>query len=952
MRACSFSERLIGHSTEIDQMLHTLGLRSADELIDKTVPSHIRLQRPLRLPEPLCESEYLAHIWEVASKNKLYKTYIGLGYYNTYTPSVILRNIFENPSWYTSYTPYQAEISQGRLEALLNFQTMVMELTAMPIANASLLDEATAAAEAMMMFYNCRSAKQVENNADTFFVDEGVFPQTYDVLLTRAEPFGIKIIKGKFDDIAFDERFFGSLVQYPNAYGEIYSYRSFIEKAHAQEVQVAVAADILSLVLLIPLGQWGADVVLGSTQRFGVPMGYGGPHAAYFATAEKYKRFIPGRIIGVSVDSQGRAALRMALQTREQHIKRERATSNICTAQALLAIMAGMYAVYHGPEGLKSIARQVHFATATLAQAITQIGYKILNHSFFDTLTIQLPGELRSSELKPIAEERQINIRYINEYTVSLSLDETTTLDDINQIVELFAVANFKRILPLQAISETMTIPVELLRTDAYMQQDVFQRYHTETEMMRYIKKLERRDISLTHSMISLGSCTMKLNAATTMLPLSWPEWANIHPFVPLDQVEGYHQMMHDLGEYLCEITGFPHISFQPNSGAAGEYTGLMVIRKYQQHIGQGHRRVVLIPSSAHGTNPASAAMAGMQVVVIKCDERGNIDVDDLRQKAAQHSENLSCIMITYPSTHGVFEEAVTEICRIVHQHGGQVYMDGANMNAQVGLTQPALIGADICHLNLHKTFGIPHGGGGPGAGPICVADHLVEFLPTHPLAAVGGRNGIHAVAASPWGSAYILQISYAYIRLLGSSGVVNASQMAILKANYLAARLSKKYKIVYTGKNNTVAHEFIVDCRDFKKMADVTEIDIAKRLMDFGYHAPTVSFPVAGTLMIEPTESESLAELEKFIEAMYCIYDEIEEIASGKFDRINNVLKNAPHTAEMIASDNWSFPYPRSKAAFPLPWVRENKFWPYASRINDAYGDRNLVCSCSGFSF
>ncbi|MCX7986338.1 MAG: aminomethyl-transferring glycine dehydrogenase [Bacteroidales bacterium] len=952
MKADIFSERLTGNTEEVSQMLQTLGFKSIDEMIEMTIPSHIRLQRKLRLPDPLSESEYLSHVWDIASKNKLYKTYIGLGYYNTYTPSVIQRNIFENSSWYTSYTPYQAEISQGRLEALLNFQTVIMELTGMPLANASLLDEATAAAEAMMMFYNCRTDKQIENKALSFFVDEGVFPQTFDVLLTRAEPFNIRIIKGRFNEFTFSSDFFGCLLQYPNSFGEIYNYKSFVDKAHENHVQVAVAADILSLVLLVPPGQWGADVVLGSTQRFGIPMGYGGPHAAYFAAAEQYKRFMPGRIIGVTIDSQNRPALRMALQTREQHIKRERATSNICTSQALLAIMAGMYAVYHGPHGLKKIALQIHSATHTLVSYLLQIGYRIINNTYFDTITIQLPDELRASELKEIAEERQINLRYIDQHLVAVSLDETTTLDDVNQLIELFAIANYKRILPVQAWNDTICIPEDLLRKDNFMQQEVFHRYHTETEMMRYIKKLERRDISLTHSMISLGSCTMKLNAATTMLPLSWPEWANIHPFVPLDQVEGYHQMMHDLGEYLCEITGFPHISFQPNSGAAGEYTGLMVIRKYLQQIGQGHRHVALIPASAHGTNPASAAMAGMQVVVVKCDEQGNIDLEDLKQKAEQHKDNLSCIMITYPSTHGVFEEAVTEVCDIVHQYGGQVYMDGANMNAQVGLTQPALIGADVCHLNLHKTFGIPHGGGGPGAGPICVADHLIEFLPTHPLAAVGGRNGIHAVAASPWGSAYILQIAYAYIRLLGSSGLVNASQIAILKANYLAARLKDKFKIVYTGSNNTVAHEFIVDCREFRKIADVSEIDIAKRLMDFGYHAPTVSFPVVGTLMIEPTESESLAELDRFVEALNCIYDEIMEIAEGKYDKKNNVLKNAPHTAEMIASDNWILPYSRYKAVFPLPWVRENKFWPYSARVNDAYGDRNLVCSCTGFNF
>jgi glycine dehydrogenase len=946
-----FSERLCGSTQEIDQMLAVLGVKSLDELIEKTVPSNIRMHKDLDIPEMLSEPEYLAHIQEIAKKNKLFKTFIGLGYYNTYTPSVIQRNIFENPSWYTSYTPYQAEISQGRLEALLNFQTMIMELTAMPIANASLLDEATAAAEAMLMFYNCRTAEQVENKANIFFVDENVFPQTYDVLITRSEPFNIQVVKGKYEELEFLPAMFGAFVQYPDLNGRINDYSNFIALAHQNNVQVAIAADILSLALLFPPGKWGADVVLGSTQRMGIPIGYGGPHAAYFATAEKYKRSIPGRIIGVSIDAYGKPALRMALQTREQHIKREKATSNICTSQALLATMAAMYAVYHGPEGLIKIAKHIHYAAYTLAHYLSELGYKITNHPFFDTLTIELPNDLTSPEVREIAEEKQINFRYIDKKHVAISFDETTTLDDINQIIEIFAIAVIIKYLPINAFIEEIHIDSQLLRSDNFMQQKVFNQYHTETEMMRYIKKLERRDISLTHSMIPLGSCTMKLNAATTFLPLAWPEFANIHPFVPLDQVEGYHQMMHDLGKYLCEISGFKNISFQPNSGAAGEYAGLMVIRKYQQTLGEGYRNIVLIPSSAHGTNPASAAMAGMHVVTVNCDTYGNVDVEDLKLKAEQYSNSLSCIMITYPSTHGVFEESITEISRIIHHYGGQVYMDGANMNAQVGLTQPALLGADVCHLNLHKTFGIPHGGGGPGAGPICVADHLIEFLPTHPLAPAGGRNGIHAVASSPWGSAYILQISYAYIKLLGAQGLTLASKVAILKANYLAARLKDKFPVLYTGKNGTVAHEFIVDCRDFKKSADISEIDIAKRLMDFGYHAPTVSFPVHGTLMIEPTESESLNELEKFISAMFCIHSEITEIIEGKCDKTNNVLKNAPHTAEIIASDSWNFPYSRAKAAFPLPWIHDNKFWPYVSRINDAYGDRNLVCSCSNFS-
>jgi glycine dehydrogenase len=944
----NFVRRHIGpREEEVGQMLRKIGVNTLDELIDKTVPASIRLAQPLNIPEGIEESEFLKHISEIARKNKIFKTYIGLGYYNTNTPSVIKRNIFENPSWYTSYTPYQAEISQGRLEALLNFQTMVSELTGMPIANASLLDEATAAAEAMIMFYNSRPPELVNKQCHVFFIDENVFPQTIDVLKTRSVPLGIELEIGKYSDFNLSGNVFGVLVQYPACDGTINDYSTFASEAHKNNIQVAVAADILSLAILKQPSEWGADAVVGSTQRFGVPMGYGGPHAAYFATTENYKRAIPGRIIGVTRDTSGKQAFRMALQTREQHIKRERATSNICTSQALLATLAGMYAVYHGSEGLSEIALKIHNFAGLLAEKLVAMNYYIVNTNFFDTLNIRLPIDITSDELKAIAEERQINLNYFDDKTVRVSIDESTNLEDLNNLLELFAIAVLKKYSKIEEYEAKTWFVSEFKRLGTFMQQPVFKNYRSETEMMRYIKKLERRDISLTHSMISLGSCTMKLNAATEMLPLSWPEFGSIHPFVPLDQVEGYHQMYHDLGKWLCEITGFSAISFQPNSGAAGEYAGLMVIRKFHEEIGEGHRNIVLVPSSAHGTNPASAAMAGLKVVVVDCDAEGNISVESLKSKVELHRADLSCIMITYPSTHGVFEDGVHEMADIVHACGGQVYMDGANMNAQVGLTSPGLIGADVCHLNLHKTFAIPHGGGGPGMGPICVAEHLVEFLPTHPLAAVGGDKGVPAISASPWGSALVTLISYAYIKMLGGAGLTEATKYAILNANYLAACLKDKYKVLFTGKQGTVAHEMILDCRNFKQSADITEIDIAKRLMDYGYHAPTVSFPVHGTLMIEPTESESLQELDKFVSALLNIHNEILEIIEGKADKADNVLKNAPHTADSVTSDNWQHKYEREKAAFPLPWIRDNKFWPFIGRTDDAFGDRNLVCTC-----
>ena len=943
-----FSDRHNGPGQEEQKlMLNTAGLSSLDELIDQTIPSAILMKNPLNLADGVSEYEYLRNIREIGSKNKLFRSYIGLGYYNTISLSVIQRNILENPAWYTSYTPYQAEISQGRLEALLNFQTMVTGLTGMELANASLLDEGTAAAEAMIMIYNLRSREAVKENRNKFFIDENVFPQTLSVMLTRALPLGIDIITGNYRNIGFDKQFFGCLLQYPDSDGRVNNYKAFVDEAHANGALVAVSADIMSLVMLTPPGEWGADVVTGSTQRFGIPPGYGGPHAAYFAAREQYKRSFPGRIIGVSVDRHGNPALRMALQTREQHIKREKATSNICTAQALLATMAGMYAVYHGNEGLKRIAERIHSSAVILRDKLALLGYRELNEVFYDTINIALPHGISSDIVRKTALEREINFRYPDENKVGISLDETVSVRDLNDILEVFAISVGKKYEPVRRIEPANLIPGEIRRTSGFLKEEVFGRYHSETEMMRYIKLLERKDISLAHSMISLGSCTMKLNAASEMMAFLWPEFSSVHPFVPLEQAEGYQQLFSELAGDLREITGFAEISFQPNSGASGEYTGLMVIRAYHESLGENHRDVVLIPASAHGTNPASAVMAGMQVVVVECDEKGNTDTGKLKELAEHYRDRLSAFMITYPSTHGVFEESIREMTEIVHQNGGQVYMDGANLNAQTGLTNPAMIGADVCHLNLHKTFAIPHGGGGPGMGPIGVAQHLVEFLPTHPLVETGGINGINAVSSAPYGSASILTISHAYIKMMGGEGLTYATRIAILNANYLAEKLNDYYPVLYRGKNGRVGHEMIIDCRQFRHDTGITELDIAKRLMDYGYHAPTVSFPVHGTLMIEPTESESLFELERFADAMRSIYGEIMEIREGKADKEDNVLRNAPHTAVEIASDKWGHPYSRMKAAYPRKWLEENKFWPAVARLDDAYGDRNLVCTC-----
>ncbi len=943
-----FTYRHIGpRKNDAALMLKKIGARTFEELIDQTIPSSIRMENPLELPEGISEYEYFNSLKEIASRNKLYRSFIGLGYYNTILPAVIQRNILENPAWYTSYTPYQAEISQGRLEALLNFQTMVMELTGMEIANASLLDEPTAASEAMIMMYNTRSRTMVREGVVKFFADENTFPQTLDLLTTHAEPLGIELVFGSFESISLDEGYFGALVQYPGADGRIIDYQEFVSGAHSKNILVGVAADLLSLAILVPPGDWGADVVIGSTQRFGIPMGYGGPHAAYFATRENFKRNIPGRIIGVSVDRHENPALRMALQTREQHIKRERATSNICTAQALLATMAGMYGAYHGPDGLKRIATEIHTATSLLANGLMELGFILDGKDYFDTLTIRLPEGLTSGKAREIALQYEVNFSYPDERTLRMSMDETVDLDDLNRILQIFALLAEEKFVPLTGISAQNSIDAVFRRDDDFMVQDIFNRYHSETELMRYIKKLERRDFSLAHSMISLGSCTMKLNAAIEMLALSWPEFGNLHPYIPIDQAEGYHQLFHELKSDLKTITGFDEVSLMPNSGASGEFTGLMVIRAWHRNRGEAHRNVVLIPASAHGTNPASAVMAGMEVVVVDCDEHGNIDLDCLRQSAENHKDKLAAFMITYPSTHGVFEEKVKEMIQVVHEFGGQVYMDGANMNAQVGLTNPALIGADVCHLNLHKTFAIPHGGGGPGMGPIAVANHLVEFLPTHKLAETGGINGIPAVSGAPWGSASILTISHAYIKLLGGPGLTEATRYAILNANYLAASLKDFFEVLYTGENGFVGHEMILDCRPFRQFGEISEADVAKRLMDYGFHAPTLSFPVHGTLMVEPTESESKEELDRFIEAMRSIYDEILEVRDGVAPTDNNVLKNAPHTVDESAGDKWEHPYAREKAAFPLRWIRENKLWPAVGRLDDVYGDRNLICSC-----
>ena len=948
MLSDKFVTRHIGpRENDLPAMLSTIGVNSLEELIERTVPKSIVLDKPLRLPEAMSEFEYLNYIKSLGKKNKMFRSFIGQGYYGVALLSVIIRNVLENPSWYTSYTPYQAEISQGRLEALLNFQTMIIELTGMEIANASLLDESTAAAEAMIMMFNARSRASVKAGANKFFVDDDVFPQTLDVIKTRSKPLGIELVTGKYTAASFNESFFGSFVQYPAASGQLCDYKSFTDLAHAAGALVGVAADLMSLALLIPPGEWGADIVVGSSQRMGLPMSFGGPHAGYFATKDELKRSMPGRIIGVSVDAQGNSALRMALQTREQHIKRERATSNICTAQALLAIMSGMYAQYHGPEGLRNIAKHIHNAACTISFNLKESGFRQLNSVFFDTLKIS-PGIGVSIEtIKKLALEAEMNFYYPDDDTVIISTDEITTIKEIDTIVNIFLIAAGKDPVKIDSFCHCEILEEKFLRKSSFLEGGAFTRYHSETEMMRYIKMLERKDFSLTHCMIPLGSCTMKLNPASSMFAMSWPEFGNIHPFVPADQAQGYYQIMDELGEALKEITGFSAISFQPNSGAAGEYTGLMIIRQYHLTKGEGNRNIVLIPSSAHGTNPASAAMAGMQIIVVECDEKGNISVADLKKKAEEHKDNLAGFMITYPSTHGVFEAAVTEMSDIIHANGGLVYMDGANMNAQVGLTNPGHIGADICHLNLHKTFAIPHGGGGPGMGPILTNDKLSEFLPSHHFVKTGGSHGITAVAGAPFGSGHILTISHAYIMMMGSYGLTQATKYAILNANYLAASLKKCFKTLYTGTEGFVAHEMILDCRNFKTEAGITEADIAKRLMDYGFHAPTLSFPVHGTLMVEPTESESLQELDKFISAMKSIWHEIEEIKSGKADKVDNVLHNSPHTVLVVTSNEWNHTYDRQKAAYPLNWVVENKFWPAVGRIDDGFGDRNLVCTC-----
>ncbi len=942
-----FVSRHIGpRNEEIEQMLRVIGVSSVDELINQTVPSTIRLEKPLSVCEGISEDKFLNRIRSYANKNKVYKTYIGMGYYNTHTPSVIIRNVLENPSWYTSYTPYQAEISQGRLEALLNFQTMVCELTAMAIANASLLDEASAAAEALIMMYNTRSRSQETQNVNKCLADSAIWPQTKAVLDTRATALGIELEYIPYENMDFNgSAHFGVILQYPDANGEIKDYRSFVDNIHSLGGKVAVATDLLALTLLTPPGEWGADIVFGSSQRFGVPMAYGGPHAAFFATREELKRNLPGRIIGISKDVNGKRALRMAMQTREQHIKREKATSNICTAQALLANMAGFFAIYHGAKGLIKIAKRIHDLTCRLSDALESMGLERTNKTFFDTLRFKLPVGYSSGDLRWQALQKSINLLYSGRYEFGISLDESTTYNDIVELVDLFASFTGKNV-PDITKPDYSGIKDALKRKSSFMEQEVFKNYRSETEMMRYIKRLERKDISLTHSMISLGSCTMKLNAASEMFPITWPGFAALHPFVPIDQAIGYQEMMKELRAYLAAITGFADVSLQPNSGAAGEYAGLMVIKAYHESRQEGHRNVALIPSSAHGTNPASAVMAGLQVVVVKCDERGNIDLNDLVDKAKQYSHNLSCLMVTYPSTHGVFETSIKEVCRIIHENGGQVYMDGANMNAQVGLTNPSIIGADVCHLNLHKTFAIPHGGGGPGVGPIGVAAHLVDFLPGHPVID-NRRPAIMAVSSAPWGSAGILPITFAYIKMMGGEGLTNATKIAILNANYIAAKLKEGYGILYTGENGRVAHELILECRHLKAASGISETDIAKRLMDYGFHAPTLSFPVYGTLMIEPTESESKAELDRFIEAMQQIYTEIKEVERGEADKSDNVLKNAPHPEYIITADDWNHSYGREKAAFPLSWVRGNKFWVPVARVDDAFGDRNLICSC-----
>ena len=927
-------------SKDVSIMLEKIGVSSVEQLISETIPKNIRLTKTLDLDTPLSEHEYLKHIQELSEHNQVCKTYIGLGYHETVTPPVIQRNIFENPGWYTAYTPYQAEIAQGRLEALLNYQTMICDLTGMSIANASLLDESTAAAEAMSLLFAVRSRTQKKNAIAKFFVDQNTLPQTLSLLETRSNPIGIELVVGDPKEFSIDASFFGALLQYPGKYGEIHDYSGFIENAASLEIKTVVAADLMSLVLLTPPGELGADVVVGTSQRFGIPLGYGGPHAAFFATKEEYKRNVPGRIIGVTKDLDNKRALRMALQTREQHIKRDRATSNICTSQVLLAVMAGMYGVYHGPEGLQFIAKRINELASILANSLEEIGLHQRNAQFFDTIVIDIPSEV----IQPIALKKSINLLYIDNNSVGISINEATTIDDIQELVDVFAEAISKESIRVSEKNISSTMAASLQRKSEFLTNDVFSIYRSETSLMRYIKQLERKDLSLNHSMIPLGSCTMKLNAAAEMLPLSSPRWNNIHPFVPVNQTQGYQFILKKLEEQLNEITGFAGTSLQPNSGAQGEYAGLMVIRAYHQSRNEGFRNICLIPASAHGTNPASAVMAGMKVVVVSTDKHGNIDLEDLQVKAKENGEHLAALMVTYPSTHGVFESSIQTITETIHQFGGQVYMDGANMNAQVGLTNPAIIGADVCHLNLHKTFAIPHGGGGPGVGPICVASHLVDFLPSNPIIQTGGKQSITAISSAPWGSAMICLISYGYIKMLGGKGLQMATELAILNANYIKSRLEEHYAVLYQGEKGKAAHELIIDCRAFKEKG-IEVVDIAKRLMDYGFHAPTVSFPVNGTMMIEPTESENLEEIDAFCDAMIAIRYEINAIDDTEEE--NNVLRNAPHTLQMLTSDEWNLPYSRTKAAYPLPFIRKNKFWPSVRRVDEAFGDRNLVCSC-----
>ncbi|HUS01412.1 MAG TPA: aminomethyl-transferring glycine dehydrogenase [Chitinophagaceae bacterium] len=944
-QANEFAERHIGpNEQETAEMLKEIGVNSLEELINKTVPAGIQSKEDLDISPAMSEFEYLAELKKIAAKNKVYKSYIGQGYYDTIVPSVILRNLFENPGWYTQYTPYQAEISQGRLESLLNFQTMVSDLTALPIANASLLDEGTAASEAMTMLFNHKNRDHEHATSPKFFIDEKIFPQTKDVLVTRAKPLDIELVFGNFKSAELNDNFFGAIVQYPNSEGTIEDYRNFINAVHDVNAQVVMATDLLALTLITPPGELGADVAVGSSQRLGVPLGFGGPHAAFFATKDDFKRSIPGRIIGVSIDAQGKRCLRMALQTREQHIRREKATSNICTAQALLANMAAMYAVYHGGEGLKKIAKRISVLTRTLANELTDLGYQVKNRSYFDTITMQVED---AAVIRAIAEVHKMNFHYVDSKTISISIDEATTQLDVLNIAGIFGAAKGTDTAVATFDNETNleNIPSSLTRTSSYLLHPVFNSHHSETEMMRYLKVLENKDLSLVHSMISLGSCTMKLNAASELIPVSWPEFSKIHPFAPADQTEGYKIIIDALEDMLCNITGFTACSLQPNSGAQGEYAGLLTIKAYHEDRKDDHRKVILIPISAHGTNPASAVMAGFKVVVTKCDEAGNIDVNDMREKAEKYKDSLAGLMVTYPSTHGVFEESIKEICQLIHDNGGLVYMDGANMNAQVGITSPGIIGADVCHLNLHKTFAIPHGGGGPGMGPICVNEKLAPYLPGHPVL-INKKEQIHSISAAPYGSASILLISYAYIKMLGVNGIRKATEYAILNANYMKFRVKKYYKILYTGKGGTCAHEFIVDLRPFKSNGIEAE-DVAKRLMDYGFHAPTLSFPVPGTIMIEPTESENKAELDRFCDALINIYEEIKSISDGKADKVNNPLKNAPHTLSVITADDWKYSYSREKAAFPLEYLKENKFWPSVSRVNNTYGDRNLICTC-----